>query len=96
MRLRAITAALWYGVLPWQVYEAECHYEPMGYWRHLLLNLRVVGTWMLRLETDEDRLFEQTLNPRLPWVPKPHEAWPIVEHEPEDEPEVPPDLQRAA
>lgn len=62
MRIRAIICALWYGVLPWQLYERECHYRGMTYGEHLLLNLRLAVTWATWSETEDDREFERTVN----------------------------------
>jgi hypothetical protein len=62
VRLRAISCALWYGVLPWQIYEDECHYVPMSYLAHLWMNLGHAFRWVAFRETDEDRRFEAEVN----------------------------------
>jgi hypothetical protein len=68
MRTRAIFCALWFGVLPWWVYERECHYRPIGYWRHLLQNLGYAWRWMRKREDAADRAFEAAANVRPNWV----------------------------
>ena len=62
MRRRAIGCALYYGIMPWWVYEDESHYD-CGYVRHLLLNLGYAARWACRREREEDREFERSVNP---------------------------------
>ena len=38
-RLKSIGECLFYGVLPWWMYEKKCHHEGWTYWRHLWENL---------------------------------------------------------
>lgn len=64
MRFRAIVCALWYGVLPWWLYERECHYSDMGYCAHLRLNLDYALKWMQGKQTYSDVRFERTVNRR--------------------------------
>lgn len=61
MRLHAIARALWFGVLPWWLYENEPHYD-CGYWPHLALNLGYALRWASRRETEADRRFEREVN----------------------------------
>lgn len=70
-RLRAILYALKFGLLPWQCYEAECHYAPWSYWRHLWLNLGIVWRWATGQETAQDRQFEQETNQNPPKPDRP-------------------------
>lgn len=65
MRARAIGCALFYGVLPWRVYERECHYAPMSYSdrrSHLWMNLQLAARWATGREAQDDREFEQAVN----------------------------------
>lgn len=59
MRLGAIVKALFFGVMPWRVYERDCHYEGMSYLAHLALNLRLAARWLCRRETTADIEFER-------------------------------------
>jgi hypothetical protein len=63
MRLRAIVCCLWFGTMPWWVYEKSCHYQGMSYMKHLLLNYEQVLVWLFFRETEEDREFERKVNP---------------------------------
>lgn len=65
MRAKAVFFALKYGLLPWRLYEDECHYEPMGYFAHLALNLALALRWATWSETADDRRFE-AINQALP------------------------------
>lgn len=67
IRLRAILCSLWFGILPWWLYEEECHYRPWGYWRHLAHNLAYALTWAASRERDFDRWFEREVNIRPRW-----------------------------
>lgn len=62
MRLRAIWCCLWFGILPWQLYQGESHYR-RGYARHLYLNLATVLHWALWIEPAERHDFEREVNP---------------------------------
>jgi len=55
-RLRLVAEALWYGLLPWRVYERECHYA-CSYWRHAAVNVALAWRWATWTETAEDRAF---------------------------------------
>lgn len=61
-RLRAIACALRFGLLPWRLYERECHYEGMSYLAHLGMNLAVAWRWLTGRETNADRNFELDVN----------------------------------
>jgi hypothetical protein len=62
MRFRAMVCALWYGVLPWWLYERRCHYPGMTYGQHLCLNLRYANAWATWRESASDYLFELEVN----------------------------------
>jgi len=57
VRLRAILCALWFGIIPWWVYEEERHY-PEPYLEHLWLNLVYAAHWALGRQTLGDVRFE--------------------------------------
>lgn len=59
MRIRAVARGLFYGLLPWRLYERECHYAGNSYWWHLRENLRLALRWASWRETKEDRQFEK-------------------------------------
>lgn len=61
-RARAVTRALWFGLLPWRLYERECHYAGMSYLAHLGMNLAVAWRWLTGGETNADRNFELDVN----------------------------------
>ena len=62
MKLRAIGFALWHGLLPWWLYERECHYPEMSYIAHLGLNLRYALRWATGRATWGDLRFEVRVN----------------------------------
>jgi hypothetical protein len=62
MRVRAIACAVFYGVVPYWLYEDQPHYAPMGYLTHLRMNLAYCLRWLTFRETDEDRRFEAEVN----------------------------------
>jgi hypothetical protein len=69
LRARAIWFALKYGVLPWWLYESECHYEAegaSGYIPHLRVNLCLAWRWATFSESADDVAFERGVNDRLP------------------------------
>ena len=67
IRARAVWCAIWFGVMPWWVYEDVPHYD-CGYLPHLRLNLGYAWMWLRGCETDEDREFERTVNTRPNWI----------------------------
>lgn len=67
MRARAIVCALWFGLLPWWIYEERCHFRPWGYWRHLAHNLGYAWRWVTLRETVGDTRFELQTNARPRW-----------------------------
>lgn len=52
-RARAITACLWYGLLPSRCYEATPHYT-CGYRRHLAINLTYAWRLLIRRANPEN------------------------------------------
>jgi hypothetical protein len=76
LRARAIWFALKYGVLPWWIYESECHYEAAGasgYVPHLRVNLRLAWRWATFAESADDVAFEDEVNEGLPLF---RDLWP--------------------
>ena len=61
MRLRAIFCCLYFGFMPWQVYEPTRHYDG-GYLRHMWLNIKQVFIWLTFRETSDDIDFEREVN----------------------------------
>lgn len=61
VRLRAIRTALFFAFVPYRFYEATPHC-PCSYLSHMWLNLKMAATWALRRETDEDHVFEWSVN----------------------------------
>lgn len=68
MRLRAVLFALYYGLAPYPLYEAFCHYgrsrrsPGMSYAAHLLLNLWYAWRWARGRQSWGDVRFEVTVN----------------------------------
>ena len=62
-RARAIFCCIWFGTMPWQLYEHKKHYE-YDYWSHLKLNWKMVLVWLTSLKIGAEELeFEQKANP---------------------------------
>lgn len=61
VRLRAIRRALWFGLIPWWMYEDVKHHEG-GWLRHASINVYYASRWILGRETDEDHEFERLVN----------------------------------
>lgn len=55
-RGRQIRDALWFGLRPSWMYEAEPHYD-CGYWRHAAMNVALAWRWATHRETRDDREF---------------------------------------
>jgi hypothetical protein len=61
-RIRAIFCCIWFGTMPWQLYENEKHYE-YDYWSHLKLNWRMLWVWLTSWKLDAEELeFEHEVN----------------------------------
>ena len=62
-RARAIFCCIWFGTMPWQLYEHEKHYEH-NYWSHVKLNWSMIWTWFTHIKINAEELaFEQKVNP---------------------------------
>lgn len=61
-RARAIYYCLKFGLLPWQLYESECHYAGWSYWQHLMINMELAWTWLSRQEDADLIEFERETN----------------------------------
>jgi hypothetical protein len=63
MRLRGIWCCLWFGTMPWRLYEKKKHYR-RGYWRHLKLNWGTVWMWLTKRKVGKSYVeFENQINP---------------------------------
>jgi hypothetical protein len=62
VRARAIGYALFYALAPYRIYERRCHYAPMAYWEHCVLNLRLAGRWLFNRQEWGDVRFEVEVN----------------------------------
>lgn len=63
VRIRAIFCCIWFGTMPWRLYENKKHYE-YDYVSHLKLNWNMVLVWLTSLKIDAEELkFEQEVNP---------------------------------
>lgn len=61
-RPRAILCCLYYGLLPWRVYESRCHYAPMSYAAHAAMNLRYCLNYLRPRVDFGSRRFEIRVN----------------------------------
>lgn len=61
MRARAILSCLYYGLMPWWVYERHRHYT-CSWWAHLVINAKYAWRWITFREDEEDRTFERETN----------------------------------
>lgn len=62
-RARAIFCCIWFGTMPWRLYEKKKHYCS-SYLRHLKLNWSSAYMWLTTLKIDAEELeFEQEFNP---------------------------------
>ena len=65
-RTRAIFCCIWFGTMPWQLYESEKHYE-YDYYSHLKLNWGSAWMWLTSRKIDKEELeFEHEVNPSWP------------------------------
>jgi len=63
LRIRAIFCCIWFGTIPWQLYESEKHYT-YDYFTHLKLNWGMVLFWITNWKIDDEELvFEKKVNP---------------------------------
>jgi len=66
MRLKGIWCCLWFGTMPWRLYEKKKHYR-RGYWKHLKLNWGTVWMWTAKRNIGKSYVdFENQINPS--WV----------------------------
>lgn len=61
MKLRAIKYALFYGIMPYWIYEHSKHYN-CSYWQHLIMNLQYAYRWLINDIGYSDIKFELTTN----------------------------------
>jgi hypothetical protein len=62
-RARAIFCCIWFGTMPWGLYEKKKHYR-RSYLLHLKLNWGMVLVWLTSRKVDTDEIeFEQEVNP---------------------------------
>jgi hypothetical protein len=63
MRLKGIWCCLWFGTMPWRLYEKKKHYR-RGYWKHLKLNWATVWMWLVKRNVGKNFVeFENQINP---------------------------------
>jgi hypothetical protein len=63
MRLKGIWCCLWFGTMPWRLYEKKKHYR-RGYWKHLKLNWGTVWMWLTQRTVGKSFVdFENQINP---------------------------------
>jgi len=63
VRARAIFCCIWFGTMPWRLYETKKHYR-RSYFLHLKLNWRMPWVWLTSLKVDTEEIeFEQEVNP---------------------------------
>jgi hypothetical protein len=75
IRIRAIFCCIWFGTIPWQIYESKKHYQ-YNYWSHLKLNWGMVWVWLTNWELDIEEIdFEQEVNPNWKVVFKNMFTW---------------------
>lgn len=63
IRARAIFCCIWFGTMPWRLYETKKHYR-RSYLLHLKLNWGSAYMWLTNYRVDkEDVDFEREVNP---------------------------------
>ena len=63
MRLKGIWCCIWFGTMPWRLYEKKKHYR-RGYWKHLKLNWGTVWMWLTKRKVGKSYVeFENQINP---------------------------------
>ena len=63
MRLKAMWCCMWFGTMPYRVYEKKKHYR-RGYWKHLKLNWGTVWMWLTHRKIGKSYVdFENDTNP---------------------------------
>ncbi|MGN6416161.1 MAG: hypothetical protein ACTHMC_01625 [Pseudobacter sp.] len=61
IRIKAILYALYFGIMPYWMYEKERHYR-CSWYAHLVINLQYAYRWITFRETHSDRKFERKTN----------------------------------
>lgn len=61
MRVKVIYNSIKHGLLPWQLYEKEKHYN-CSYWQHLWINIQYSWRWITFKELQSDIDFETKNN----------------------------------
>lgn len=59
VKAMAIFNCVYFAVMPWWVYEENCHHKTT-YWKHLLINLQYAGDWLNGNITQDDVDFVST------------------------------------
>lgn len=68
IRARAIFCCIWFGTMPWRLYETKKHYR-RSYLLHLKLNWGSAYMWLTNYRVDkEDVDFEREVNPSWSYV----------------------------
>ena len=68
IRARAVFCCIWYGTMPWRLYETKKHYR-RSYFLHLKLNWGSAYAWLTNYKVDkEDVDFEREVNPSWSYV----------------------------
>ena len=73
VRARALAAAVFYALVPWPLYERECHHAPQSYGGHLVLNIRYAVRWALGRQSYGDVRFEVEKNGSGRWRRRAHQ-----------------------
>lgn len=67
-RARAIFCCIWFGTVPWRLYETKKHYR-RSYLLHLKLNWGSAYAWLTNYKVDKEEIeFEQEVNPSWSYV----------------------------
>lgn len=68
IRARAIFCCIWFGTLPWRLYETKKHYR-RSYSLHLKLNWGSAYAWLTNYEVVKEEIeFEQEVNSSWSYV----------------------------
>lgn len=63
MKFRAIFCCIYFGVMPWWIYERNRPHYDCSYIEHLKMNLIQAWIWIANLYEFADIRFEKTTNP---------------------------------
>lgn len=64
VRLKAILNCLYFGLLPWWMYEKKRHYD-CSYVYHLVINIQHAWRWATFHEDESDKEFESEVNKNM-------------------------------